>query len=268
MKHLVAAELVHNATAAEAQSLHEPSDYYSTLISKARVRTEFSPETVFVIPLASFMARMVHAVLSHPEVRSMLPKEIAERVKVGRQVIKTAVRHYMAQGLFSHYRTSNGFSDITTKTDRNPLGLSIYGESIVRDVGWAAGGVVRAVQDGGHPQSPLEVMLTSRELQLVGWLNESTAEAAQIGLGQPYIHPRHITFVPVRRVGHTPVEAIFTPEARQYLHIDPSDIGCPVRRLGDPSGIGTVFQAEWANMATLLMSNDATADRPITSLDL
>jgi hypothetical protein len=262
-------EVVRQAAAREAEAFRDMSDYYAALLDNARTTRGLSEDTVFGIPIASFLARTARAALNHNDILPSLPAEIADRVEVGRGVMKTVAKQGVDAGLFTHYKHHNGFANVSFRTDKNPLRLSIYGESIIRDTGWVAGGVVRVVQERGGAQSSLQLLLASPNLQIVGWAHEKIMEAAHIRLGQPYIHPSYLSLEPVRRLGHgVRVEAMYIPEARNHIYFDPSAVGCPVRRVRNPAGDGTAFQAEWADMVSLLLSNNATAERPITQLEI
>lgn len=247
----------------EAEALMK-GDYYDKLLANAR-KAKLDATNQFLIPVAGFLVRAARRVLSEQEQQAPAPVQIKDRAAAGLREVKHISRVCMKDGLFEQYRRDKDFAKLTIQPNRAPTRLSTFGEAIFRDIGWVAGGVTHALQDQGYTTSPAEVLKRSPKLQRVGWIPEAAIEGLRLHLGMPYIKPELIQLHDVPGTSNEPL-ADFAPNALKYIPLARNQMGCPARRVLDPSGQGTAFAAEWDDMVTYLVPPYAKADGPISAI--
>lgn len=252
----------------ERRSIIEPElnalftgEHYGDLLAKSQ-NGNFSDTTAFMVPIAAFLARSARRVLyAQPEKLQAL-EQIKDRAAAGIRETKHISRVCVEAGVFEQFRIENNIGTLAVKTDRSPLKISIFGEAIFRDIGWLAGGVVRAMQAAGHDSDPAETLMQSPRLQRIGRIKEAETEGLRLRLGAPYISPKHIQLTSDTEV---PIAA-FSDTALEHIPVVRGQMGCPARRLISPTRNTTAFAVEWNDMTRYLVPPHARADGSITAV--
>lgn len=251
--------------APELEALASGEGYYAAIVAGMRERTEFvdSPRAQLLVPLTSFMVRSTIAVLNHPEVSPLLPKEIIQRAgHAGLEVCQVIQRAFEAGAVAEFHRKSQiGAAGFDLHDEFQAL--VPFGESVFSNLAWISGGVQLALRREKRLETTADVTSASGGLYVFGAMSDRALELVQADLGRPYIHPDYIELDNVVTSRGRSVAAELTAEAKSNLHAALRTGSCPALQVSDPASSGRIFHTEWANVAQVVAPADATAELPI-----
>jgi hypothetical protein len=222
----------------------------------------------FLVPAVKFLLDATHGILAQPSVQERLPREIASRMDIARNlahnVVKAAVDRdvltdfYLKRKPFASLKITGGALVILV----HPKPLTSLTQSPFNDACMAAGGGFKLLEQDGESANATKILTRSTGLLALSGIDKSNTETVTATLGFPYMDVGYLE----RRQRDGDTEVLFTPQTHAFLRAHSSSgSGCPAGLIEAPDTVGgTVLEAGWADLVEYLVPPGATAAMPNT----